>query len=80
MYMDQHLHYVKGPLNVITDTFSRLLRTNDYVSSASVGKKAATNVSNSKHDTKYFSLINDKEILETFLALPLSFVEQCENT
>jgi hypothetical protein len=37
------LHYVEGPCNMITDTFSRLLHS--YVSSPLVGKKATNVVS-----------------------------------
>jgi len=44
-YVDEDgptLHYVEGPLNVITDTLSRLTRNNINIkSSALVGKKAA---------------------------------------
>jgi hypothetical protein len=48
-YVDEYgleLHYVEGPRNVISDTFSRLLRSD--VSSPLVGKKAAYVDSNSE--------------------------------
>ena len=74
-YVDEYgleLHYVKGPLNVIVDTFSRLSR-ND-VSSPLVGKKATNVVSNSESDNEYDSLypslLDDREILDCLLKLP----------
>ena len=65
------LHYVEGPLNVIADTLSRLSRidiNND--SSALVGKKAASVVSDSESTAEYSSLIDEREILECLLNLP----------
>ena len=56
-YVDEYgpqLHYIKGELNVVADTFSRLSR-ND-VSSPLVGKKAANVISNSESDNEYDSL------------------------
>jgi hypothetical protein len=65
------LHYIKGPRNVIADTFSRL-SCNDE-SSPLVGKKAANVISNSKSDNDneslYSSMIDDKEILNCLLSL-----------
>jgi hypothetical protein len=65
------LHYIEGPHNVITDTFSRLSR-ND-VSSPLVGKKAANVVSSSesdnKHDSSYLSLLDDRTIIDCLLNL-----------
>ena len=49
-YVDEYgptLHYVDGPLNVITDTLSRLSCIQNN-SSALVGKKAASVVSDSE--------------------------------
>jgi hypothetical protein len=49
-YIDEYgptLHYVEGPLNVIADTFSKL-SCNKNESSALVGKKAASVVSDSE--------------------------------
>ncbi len=51
-YVDEYgptLHYVEGPLNAIADTLSRLSRNDiDNDSSALVGKKAASVVSDSE--------------------------------
>ncbi len=44
------LHFVEGPCNVITDTFSRLLHS--YMSSPLVGKKAAYVVNNSESNNR----------------------------
>jgi hypothetical protein len=44
------LHYVEGPTNVITYTFSRL--SHSYVSSPLVGKKATNVVSNSESNNR----------------------------
>ncbi len=54
------VHYVEGPLNVIANTFSRLSRTDNDVSSSLVGNEAAANISGSKCNTKHFSLIEEK--------------------
>ena len=77
-YVDEYgpqLHYVEGVLNVIAETFSRLLR-ND-VSSPLVGKKAAKFVSNlesdNEYDSLYSSLLDDREILDCLLNLPCKF-------
>ncbi len=63
---------MKGPLNVIADTFSRLSR-ND-VSLPLVEEKAAIVVGNSESDNEYnslyLSLLDDREILDCFLNLP----------
>jgi len=74
-YVDEYgpqLHYIKGELNVVADTFSRLSR-ND-VSSPLVGKKAANVISNSEsdneYDSLYSSLLDDREILGCLLNLP----------
>jgi hypothetical protein len=58
-YVDEYsptLHYVKGTLNIIADALSRLSR-NDTDSSALVGKKAASEVSDS---VEYYSLIGQR--------------------
>ena len=73
-YVDEYgptLHYVEGPLNVIADTLSRLA-CNDINndSSALVGKKAASVVSDSESTTEHSSLTDDREILECLLNLP----------
>ncbi len=60
---------MEGPLNVIADTFSKLSR-NKNKSSALVGKKAASVVSNSESKAEYSSSIDDREILECLLDLP----------
>ncbi len=69
-YLDEYgptIHYIEGPRNVIADTFSRLMRK--YVRSTLVEKKTAYVVSNSKLESLYLSLIDDKEILQCFLNL-----------
>ncbi len=74
-YVDEYgptLHYIKGPHNVIADTFSRL--SHKDVPSALGGKKVAHNVSNSESNNEIeslgSSLTDDKEILECLLNLP----------
>jgi hypothetical protein len=74
-YVDEYgpqLHYIKGELYAVADTFSRLLR-ND-VSSPLVGKKATNVVTNSEsdneYDSLYSSLLDDREILDCLLNLP----------
>jgi hypothetical protein len=59
---------VEGPLNIIADTLSRLSH-NDNNSSALVGKKAASVVSDSESTAEYSSLIDEREILECLLNL-----------
>ncbi len=54
------------------DKFSRLLRNN--VPSTLVWKKAAHVVSDSKLDSLYLSLIDNKNILQCFLNLPCCFL------
>ena len=82
-YVDEYgptLHYVEGPLNVIADTLSRLSRidiNND--SSALVGKKAASVVSDSESTTEHSSLIDDREILECLLNLPCLHLKKKES-
>ena len=71
---------MEGPLNVIADTLSRLSRidiNND--SSALVGKKAASVVSNSESIAGQSSLIDDREILECFLNLPCLHLKKKES-
>jgi hypothetical protein len=66
-YVDEYsptLHYVEGPLNVIADTFSRLLRQDD--TSALAGKKALTTDS----ELASYSLFDDKEIFDCLVNLP----------
>ena len=58
------LHYVKGPCNVITDTFSRFSRQDD--TSALAGKKAITEDS----ELASYSLFDDKEIFDCLMNLP----------
>jgi len=68
-YVDEYsstLHFVKGTLYIIADALSRLSR-NDNDSSALVGKKAASVVSDSV--LEYYSLIDDREIFECLLNL-----------
>ncbi len=66
---------MEGVLIVIADTFSRLSR-ND-VSLPLVGKKAANVVSNSEsdneYDSLYLSLLDDREMLDCLLNLPVHF-------
>ena len=82
-YVDEYgptLHYVEGPLNVIADTLSRLSRidiNND--SSALMGKKAASVVSDSESTTEHSSLIDDREILECLLNLPCLHLKKKES-
>jgi hypothetical protein len=57
-YVDEYgptVHYIKGPQNVIADTFSRLSHTDD-VSLPLVGKKVPSNVRDSNCDMEYYSL------------------------
>jgi hypothetical protein len=61
------LHYVKGLHNVITDTFSRLLRQDD--TSAIVGKKAITEDS----ELAYYSFADDREIFDCHKSSMLFF-------
>ncbi len=71
-YVDEYgptLHYVKGALHIIADTLSRLSR-NDKDSSALMGKKAASVVSDSESTAEYSSLIDEREIFECLLNLP----------
>jgi hypothetical protein len=71
-YVDEYgptLHYVEDTLNIIADTLSRLSR-NDKDSSALMGKKAASVVSDSESTAEYSSLIDDREIFECLLNLP----------
>jgi hypothetical protein len=66
-YVDEYsptLHYVKGPCNVIADTFSRLSRQDD--TSALVGKKAFT----ADGELASYSLFDDKEIFDCLVNLP----------
>jgi hypothetical protein len=70
-YVDEYdptIHYIKGPRNVIVDTFLRHLRKD--VPSTLVGKKAAHVVSNSELESLYSSLMDDEEILQCFLNPP----------
>jgi hypothetical protein len=75
-YVDEHgptLHYVEGPLNVIADTLSRLSRNDiDIDSSALVGKKAASVVSDSESTVGHSLLVDDREILECLLIFHVS--------
>jgi hypothetical protein len=72
---------VEGPLNVITDTLSRISRSNiDIDSSALVGKKAtASVVSDSESTAGHSSLIDDREILEYLLNLPCLHLKKKES-
>jgi hypothetical protein len=70
-YADEYgptIHYIEDPHIVIADAFSRLLRKD--VPSTLVGKKAAHVVSDTKLESLYLSLIDDKEIIQCFLNLP----------
>jgi len=63
-YVDEYgptIHYVEGPLNVIADTLSRHSR-NDNDSSALVGKKAASIVSDSESTAEHSSVIDYREL------------------
>jgi hypothetical protein len=66
------LHYVEGPRNVITDTFSWLLHS--YVSSPLVGKKAANVVgdseSNNRNESSHSPLMDDRDIIDCLMNLP----------
>ena len=74
------LHYVEGPLNVIAVTLSRLSRNDiDINSSALVGKKAASVVSNSESMAGHSSLIDDREILKCLLNLPCLHLKKKES-
>jgi len=71
-YVDEYgptLHYVEGPLNVIAVTLSRLSRNDiDIDSSALVGKKAASVVSDSESMAGHSSLINSRMPLESSMS------------
>jgi len=79
-YVDEYgptLHYVEGPLNVIADTLSRLARIDiNNNSSALVGKKAASVVSDSESTTEHSSLT---EILKCLLNLPCLHLKKKES-
>jgi hypothetical protein len=66
------LRYVEGPHNVIADTFSRLYHS--YVSSPSVGKKAANVVSNSesnnRNESSHSLLMDGIDIIDCQVNLP----------
>ncbi len=71
-YVDEYgptLHYIEGPYNVIADTFS-WVSCSDPVSSALVGKKVPSDVSDLNNDTEYLSLMDDQEMFTTFSNLP----------
>jgi hypothetical protein len=68
MNMVQHF-IIKGPNNIASDTFSRLSCTDD-VSSALVGMKITADISNLNCYAEFSPLIDDQEMLESFLALP----------
>ena len=82
-YVDEYgptLHYVEGQLNVIADTLSRLSRNDiDIDSSALVGKKAASVVSDSESMAGHSSLIDDREIFECLLNLPCLHLKRNES-
>ncbi len=65
------LHYVEGPRNVITDTFSRL--PHSYVSSPLVGKKAANVVrdseSNNRYESSHSLLMDDRDRFDCLMNL-----------
>ncbi len=63
-YVDEYgpnIDYIEGPRNVIADTFSRLLHKD---------VKVAHVVSNSELESLYLSLIDDKEMFQSFVNLP----------
>jgi hypothetical protein len=66
------LHYVEGPRNVITYTFSRFLHS--YVSSPFMGKKAANDASdsesNNRNESSHSLLMDDRDIIDCLLNLP----------
>jgi len=82
-YVDEYcptLQYVEGPLNVIAVTLSRISRNDiDFDSSALVGKKAASVVSDSESIKRHSSLIDDREILECLLNLPCLHLKKKES-
>ncbi len=72
---------MEGPLNVITDTLSRISRNDiDIDSSALVGKKAAASVvSDSESTAGHSFLIDDREIIECLLNLPCLHLKKNES-
>jgi hypothetical protein len=66
---------MEGPRNVISDTLSRLSRSN--VSSPLVGKKATNVVSNSesnnRNESSHSSLMDGGEIVDCLMIPPCSF-------
>ena len=68
------IKYIEGPLNVITDTLSRMGIKEDH-NISTVGK--STNNEDAKNIIKYknfHSILDDPDMAECFLALPL---EEC---
>ena len=65
------MHYIKGPNNIITDTFLHLYHQDD-VGKTSLGKNAVPNFYNehNKENKAYYSLMDSSEIAEYFLTLP----------
>jgi hypothetical protein len=63
---------VEDPYNVITDTFSRLLRIN--MSSPLLGKKGANVVwdseSNNRNELSHSLFMDDKDIIDCLMNLP----------
>ena len=100
-YLEEYsptLHYIEGPKNVIADTFSRLHRQDETpvlegknvhiapnVTRRPSLKRKISNDTNTMQDA-YYSILEDKELVECFLALPneecylnLPFEEVTEN-
>ena len=68
------IEYIKGPLNVIADTFSRLGRQYD-VTQPLVGKNTNNNVADNENRgnisyKKFYFSIDEPKLAECFLALP----------
>jgi hypothetical protein len=100
-YLEEYsptLHYIEGPKNVIADTFSRLHRQDEtpvlegknvhiapnVTRRPSLNRKISNNTN--KMQDAYYSILEDKELVDCFLALPneecylnLPFEEVTEN-
>ena len=80
MSMNMAPHYIMWKDHVIADTLSRLSHNDiDIDSSALVGKKAASVVSNSESIAGQSSLIDEREILECLLNLPCLHLKKKES-
>jgi len=65
------ISYIKGPLNVIADTFSRMgIREDPSTTGSTVGKSANNGHSSTIKYENFHSILDDPELAECFMALP----------